>query len=289
MPQIGLKYLVYAKATETSSSISYANGGVMARAIKANIAIETNDAKLYSDDAVSETDQSFASGKININADDIADAVKVALLGYAEGAQIDAPLGSKELSSGALTVPPFVGVGFYAKRVKSAVNSWRAIWLKKVQFKEPADEFETKGQTVQFQTPSFEGTIMLAADDKWKEEGTFSTEAAAKAWLDGKAGISSATSNNITVLSVTNGTLTPVFAQATRNYSCVCTGNIDLTATFAAGTARVYVDGTYTETLATTVKGGSITMAAGTSKIVQIVVQESGKSPITYTIMCTRA
>ena len=29
----------------------------------------------------------------------------------------------------------------------------------------------------------------MAADGKWKEEGTFSTEAAAKLWLDGKTGL----------------------------------------------------------------------------------------------------
>jgi hypothetical protein len=106
---------------------------------------------------------------------------------------------------------------------------------------------------------------------------------------NGKAGISSDASNDITALSMTNGTLTPTFAATTYNYSCAATGNVDITATFAAGTAKVHVDGTYFETLATTVKGGAITMAAGNNKIIQIVVQESGKAAKTYTIMCQRA
>ncbi|HRS66160.1 MAG TPA: hypothetical protein P5519_09790 [Spirochaetia bacterium] len=288
MAKIGLKYPVYAKATETGSSISYSNGAVLAKAISANISIESNDVKLYADDAVSETDHSFASGNISLNADDLSDAVKVALLGYTEGAEVDATLGSKELSAGAATTAAFVGVGFYAKRIKAGVTSWRAIWLKKVQFKEPADESATKGETVEFKTPTLEGTIMMAADDKWKEEGTFSTESSAIAWLNGKAGISSDVSNNITALTLDNGTLTPDFVAATRNYSCECTNNTAITATFAAGTAKVYVDGTYFETLTTETKGGSITMAAGNNKIIQIVVQESGKTAVTYTIMCQR-
>lgn len=288
MPKIGLKYPVYALATEVGAAITYASGAVLAKAISASIKIESNDVKLYADDAVSETDKSFSSGTITLNGDDLSDAVRVALLGYTEGAQVDATLGSKELSAGSSTTPATVGVGFYAKRVKAGVTSWRAIWLKKVQFAEPADESKTKGESVEFQTPTLEGTIMMAADDKWKEEGTFSTEASAIAWLNGKAGISSDASNNLSALAFDLGTLTPTFAAATHNYSCAVTGNTKITATFAAGTAKVYVDGTYNQTLASTVQGTTITVAAEANKIIQIVVQESGKTAVTYTIMVQR-
>jgi hypothetical protein len=107
-------------------------------------------------------------------------------------------------------------------------------------------------------------------------------------YLNTKTGISTDPSNNITELTMTNGTLSPTFAQATYIYSCACTGNTDITATFAAGTAKVYIDGTYVETLATTVKGASITMGVNTNKIIEITVQESGKSAITYTIVAQR-
>lgn len=290
MAKLGLKCPVYAIATDNGSAITYAGGAVFAKATEADVNISVNDVKLPADDAVAETDKSFSSGTITIGIDDFSSAAKVAVLGYVEGSVIDAVTGEKELTTAGASAP-YVGFGFYSKGTKSNAKYWRAIWLKKVMFGEPSDTFKTQGESVEFQTQSVVGTILTASYDStlWKEEARFSTEAAAIAWLYTKAGISVTASNNITALTVTNGTLTPAFAQATRNYSCVCTGNPDLTATFAAGTAKVYVDGVYTETLATTVKGAAITMGAGSQKFIQIVVQESGKSPITYAIMATRA
>lgn len=289
MAKIGLKYPVYALATETASAISYASGAVLAKAISANISIETNDVKLYADDAVCESDHSFSSGTVTIEIDDLKNAAQVALLGYTEGSVYDASAGTKELKAGGNDSPAHVGFGFYGKKVVNKVPKWRAIWLKKVQFSEPADELATKGETVEFGTTTLEGTIMVAADGYWKEEVTCDTEPEAIAWLNTKSGISADASNNITALAFANGTLTPTFAAGTRNYSCACTGDTKITATFAAGTAKVYVDGTYTETLATTVQGATIAMAAGSNKIIQIVVQESGKTAVTYTVMAQRA
>jgi phi13 family phage major tail protein len=190
MAKIGLKYPVYSPATEEGSSISYGTGAVLAKAISANISIENNDVKLYADDAVAESDNSFASGTITIGIDDLYDTAKVALLDYIEGDVVDPVAGAKELSVGTAS-PAYVGFGFYGKVIRNKVPYWRAIWLKKVQFAEPSDELATKGESVEFGTPELEGTIMLAADGKWKEEGTFSTEAGAKAWLDGKCGLAS--------------------------------------------------------------------------------------------------
>lgn len=188
MAKIGLRYPVYSPATETDSTITYGTGAVLAKAISANISIENNDIKLYADDAVAESDNSFASGTITIGIDDLYDTAKVALLDYIEGDTVDATTGAKELSVGTAS-PAYVGFGFYGKVIRSKSPYWRAIWLKKVQFAEPSDELKTKGESVEFGTPELEGTIMMAADGKWKEEGTFSTEAGAKAWLDGKCGL----------------------------------------------------------------------------------------------------
>lgn len=290
MAKIGLKYPVYAVGTEAGSAITYASGAVLAKAISANIAITTSDVKLFADDAIAETDRSFVSGSITLNADDLSDAVKVALLGYAEGAEVDSVLESKELSAGSDTTPATVGVGFYGKRIKSGVVSYRAIWLKKVQFAEPADDFATRGDTAEFKTPTLEGTIMVAADGKWKEEGTFETEAKAIAYLNAKTGISAEVSNNITELTASNGTFTPTFDGATYNYSVALTdAPTVLNATFADGTAKLYVDGVYNQTLLSTVNATGVAVADGENKIFKIVVQESGKAATTYTLMVQNA
>lgn len=288
MAKLGLKYPVYAVATETGSAITYGSGAVLAKAISANVSIETNDVKLYADDAVAESDHSFSSGTITIEIDDFANAAQKALLGYAEGIEVDASLGTKELKASGTDSPAYVGFGFYGKKMVSGASKWRAIWLKKVQFSEPDDEMKTKGETTEFGTTSLEGTIMVAADGYWKEEGTFDTEAEAVSYLNTKSGISTDASNNITVLTATNGTFTPAFAEATYIYSLSCTDNTVLNATFATGTAKLYVDGAYVQDLLTTVNAAAIAMAINTNKIIEIVVQESGKTAITYTIVAQR-
>jgi hypothetical protein len=44
------------------------------------------------------------------------------------------------------------------KKVAGAAR-WRAIWLKKVMFAEPADETKTRGEGVEFGTTTLEGSI----------------------------------------------------------------------------------------------------------------------------------
>lgn len=288
MARIGLKYPVVAVATESGTSITYASGALMAKAIMASIKINQSNVKLYADDVLAELDKSFIDGTLSFGADDLTDAMKVLLLGYTEGAEVDAIIGSKEMSAGTATVAPFVGFGFYAKRIKSGVASWRAIWLKKVHFSEPADELKTKGESVEFQTPTLEGTIMVACDGNWKEEATFSSEANAIAWLNTKSGYSAAASTGLTALAMSNGTITPAFSATKYYYNCVATDNVAVTAT-AAGVIKLYVDGVYNQTLTSTVAGVAIPVASGANKLFTIVVQESGKSAKTTQIVVQRA
>jgi phi13 family phage major tail protein len=288
MSAIGLKYPVFAALTETGTTASYSGGAVLGKAISVSSSISTSDVKLYADDGISEIDNSFLNGTITVGFDHITDAIKTALLNYTEGAEVDAVTGAKELSAGSSTVIPYVGFGFYGKSIKTNVNYWRAVWLKKVLFKEPNEDLATKGETTEFKTPVLEGTITMACDSKWKEEGTFSTEAGAIAWLNTKSGISSAVSTGLTNLSISNCTLTPAFAAAKFNYSGTATNNVAVTAT-AAGVIKLYVDGLYNQTLTTTVAGVAVTMGAGDNKLFEIVITESGKAPITTRIMMHRA
>jgi phi13 family phage major tail protein len=291
MAKVGLKHLVYAIANDNGTTITYSGGRVLARAMTANINITTSDVELSSDDAVSESDSSFSSGTISSGIDDYPSYAKVDLLGYAEGSEVDVSTGEKELSTAGAD-SPYVGYGFYGRGVKTSANYWRAIWLVKVKFKESNEEFNTKGRTVEFKTPTIEGAIHTASYDStyWKEEARFSTEDGAITWLNAKAGIGSGASNDISVLTMSNGTLTPTFAATTYNYSCALTDTPTvINATFAAGTAKVYVDGVYDQSLTTTVNATGIAVADGASKLITIVVKEAGKTEKTYNIMTQNA
>lgn len=285
----GLKYPCYAIATEANGAITYSAGAELSKGVSYKFNPTFDDGVLWGSDTIIATDKRIIGGTVTLGITHLNDALKVALLGYIEGAEIDAVTHAKELSLGDASQPSNIGMGVYGESVDdNNVICYRARWIKKVQFGHPGDERDTKTGKTAYKTPTLIGTIMQAADLLWDNEGTFSTEAGAIAWLKAKAGISSLVSTGLTALAFSNGTLTPAFGAAIFNYSCVATDAVAITAT-AAGVIKLYVDGLYNQTLTTTVAGVAVPMAINTNKIFQIVIQESGKAAITTTIVVQRA
>lgn len=191
MAKVGLKYPVAAPLKEDGKT--YDTGFVIAKAIKATVTANNNDVKLYADDGVAESDKSFKDGTLSLNVDDLALKVYADMLGHTytaagtgENAEPEKVVASVD------DIAPYLGVGFYGAVKRNNKPCFQAKWLKKVQFSEPNDETDTKGETVAFQTPTIEGTAFQADDGTWKEQAEFATEAAARAWLNEKAGITTA-------------------------------------------------------------------------------------------------
>ena len=179
MAKVGLKYPVYGELKDGAHEA----GKVIAEAIKANITAESNDVKLYGDDRVVESDKSFKSGKISLNVTDLPLEIYASLLGhtYTEA--------DKTVVNSGDDIAPFVGIGFYGKVQRNSKVKYVAKFVPKVQFSEPNDETETKGDTVTYQTPTIEGDIFTMENGKWKEEKECDTEEEARTWLNGKVGI----------------------------------------------------------------------------------------------------
>lgn len=188
MAKVGLKHVVAAKLKEDGTT--YDKGFVVGKAMKASVTAESNDVKLYADDGVAESDKSFKGGKISIGVDDLTNKVYCDMLGhaYTAGSESD-PATPETVIASVNDIAPYVGVGFYGKVIRNNKPSYLAKWLKKVQFAEPADETETKGETVAFQSPTIEGDVFTMNDGTWKEQAEFADEAKAIAWLDKKANI----------------------------------------------------------------------------------------------------
>ena len=61
---------------------------------------------------------------------------------------------------------------------------YKAEFLDKVKFKEPAPEDKTKGESVEFGTVELEGMIQVMPSGAWSKSATFATKAEAEAYLD---------------------------------------------------------------------------------------------------------
>jgi phi13 family phage major tail protein len=167
MATIGLDKLYYAKITEAGNGDeTYATPKVLAKAIKADLSIELNEATLYADDAAAEIVKEFKSGKLSLGIDDVGMEVAEDLT----GAFVDD--NGVLVSTGEDTATP-VAVGF---RARKANGKYRYYWLYRVKFGAPATNLQTKGDSITFQTPTLEGTIQrrnkldAKGNHPWKSE-----------------------------------------------------------------------------------------------------------------------
>lgn len=187
MARIGLKYAIAAKITAESPTLAptYAAGFELGGGIEANVSTESESVKLYADDQVVESINSFSGGSLDMNIASIGLANHATLLGHTMATE---GTDSVEKSNSA-DLAPFFGIGYLRVLLISNVRTYRAVWLYKTQFSEPEDTGATKGEKIEFTTDKIAGTIFELSNGDWRDTVEFTTEAAAKAWLNTKAGI----------------------------------------------------------------------------------------------------
>lgn len=195
MAYVGLQYAVAApiKTEVPGTDIVYDTGMVIGKMIGATINYTRNSDPLYADDAIAENDNSIVGGTISINLDDLADEAAVKVTGLVAGTASGSVTEYREVGDAA----PYVGVGYLRVRRKAGVTSYVAYWVHKCMLAITQEQADTKGQTISWQTPTLEGSIMgvvINADGKtdFRTHATFDTIAEAKAWLDAKANIAAA-------------------------------------------------------------------------------------------------
>lgn len=181
MATIGLDKLYYATITENQTGEeTYATPKPLAKAISAELSVEVAEAILYADDGPSEVVKEFKSGKLTLGVDDIGPTIAAALT----GGRVD---NNGVLISASEDGGKPVAIGF---RAAKANGKYKYFWLYKVKFALPAASLATKGDSITFQTPSIEGTIMrrnkpdTTGKHPWKAEVT-----------EGDQGVSAATIN----------------------------------------------------------------------------------------------
>ena len=169
MATIGLDKLYYAKITEDQDgNETYASPVQLAKAISADLSVELAEATLYADDGAAEIVKEFKSGTLSLGVDDLGGTVASDLT----GSTIDS---NGVVISAAEDGGDPVAIGF---RAKKSNGKYRYFWLYRVKFGIPATALATKGDSITFNTPTIEGTIMRRnkVDTKgkhpWKAEVT---------------------------------------------------------------------------------------------------------------------
>lgn len=193
MAKIGIKGLTYAPFTGggDGSAITYGTGVKLDDyMIRADLNEEHNNVDFYADDHKIDVENSMSGMTLALELSNLTDDLEKALLGHAAGTGT----GNTELNvtDGAA---PFVGIGFIRKERFKGTVTYHAFWVYKIQFAKDGDSTTTKGESIEFQTESLTGdavsvTLTSGGDNIYYSHKREATEAAARTWLNGKAGIS---------------------------------------------------------------------------------------------------
>lgn len=182
MALIGLNNFWYSKLTEAADGTpTYDGAKSLGKAVSCSVSITNNSAELYADDALAESDTSFQSGTVTLGVDDNREATFADLLGHS----IDA---GGEVVYNTNDVAPWVAVARILVKMVNNVTLYKAMILYKVKFAEPSEDENTKGESVEFSTPTIEGKVAQLANGKWKKAKTFSTKAEALAYIQSVLG-----------------------------------------------------------------------------------------------------
>ena len=180
MAKIGLNNFRYSKLTESGEgTATYDGAKTPAKAISCKVDISNNDASLYADDALAESDTSFQSGTVTIGIDNDDMQTMADLLGHTVSKD------QKELTRSANDVAPYVGFGRIVTKMVNGAYKYTVEFLCKVKFSEPSQDDSTKGESVSFSTTELAGTVATLADGTWSKSKTFDTKTEAVTYLEG--------------------------------------------------------------------------------------------------------
>jgi len=182
MATIGFDRLFYAKITESEEGDeTYGVPAILAKAIKADLSVELAEAILFADDGAAYVIKDFKSGKLTLGVDDIGVAAAADLT----GSNTD---DNGVMISASENIGQPVAVGFRAQKPD---GKYRYFWMYRVLFGIPATNLQTKGDSITFQTPSIEGTVMRRnkpdslGKHPWKSEVTEGSPGVPAGVIDG--------------------------------------------------------------------------------------------------------
>lgn len=182
MAKIGLNNFRYGILTEAEDGTpSYDGAHKPAKAISCQVSITNNEAKLYADDGLAESDTSFAGGSITAGIDEDDDVTMANLLGHTISQD-------GEMIRNSNDVAPYVGWGRVIKKMINGVLKYKVEFLYKVKFSEPSQDDNTQGESLAFSTPQLQGIVSQLANGDWSKSETFDSKEGAIAYLESLLG-----------------------------------------------------------------------------------------------------
>ena len=187
MAKIGLNNFRYSTATiGVNGSITYGTPKKPAKAVSFTFTPTLAEGKLYADDALAEYVSEVVGGTVSMELDkDDINTLKD-LLGHT--------VTTDEETSNSEDEIPYVGVGRVTKLMVNGAVKYRGTVLSLVKFKEPTEQDNTKGESIEFNTTTLEGEMIMPEAGDWRKRKIFDTKSAAIDYIETALGKTSGTS-----------------------------------------------------------------------------------------------
>lgn len=186
MPQFDLRYINVAKYEQEDKQVHYTGKQTIGDAMNVNLELKFAEGRLYAEGRLSEYMKLATGGSISIAVKYIPQSAQVLLYGAKKG---NKNISSKTIPSVKFTsadVASYVGVSFYAPDVIDGETKYTSVFVPKALFGPPSMSFETKGQGINFKTPTTSGEFLAddSEDETLLDVAVCDSIEEAKAWCD---------------------------------------------------------------------------------------------------------
>lgn len=186
MAGIGLYGVYYSKATLTNGVLTGYNGvQTMGKAISASFEpAEANDNPLYANNGIAERDAAGGSGgTLTVTLDQLARGAMADLFGLTASTSVVSGVTGTgfDFTGNELSAP--VGVAFVRwNQINNDRANYQAVIFSYVMFSPNSEEYQTLGESVEWQTPELSGIVSggaVTGAKPWKKVFDFATQEAA--------------------------------------------------------------------------------------------------------------
>ncbi len=188
----GLAVPIIGKYSNSNGRVTYSAATVAGAAVEYGVSWEVSDDNpLYADNGIKENDSgTFQSGELTLGTDDLSKNISILILGlktksvtYGSAKTVEVTVYDDDAEA------PYFGFGIIEMHQINNKNSYRAVFLPKVQFKLPENAATTKGESIEWQTPSITASVFRSDEvneenrHPWMEDAWFEDEASAIEYL----------------------------------------------------------------------------------------------------------
>ncbi|HIY18262.1 MAG TPA: major tail protein [Candidatus Blautia avistercoris] len=183
MAYIGLTKPTVAKLDESGGTPEYTDGFACGKAIEMSITPNYAEGSLYADNEKAEYDKEFSYAEVTLNTSTLPIEAHKIMFGHTTDEEENTIVDKSADESN------YVGLGIYVREKVNGVRKYIAMWIHKVKFTESEESYKTKGDAIEYQTPSITGQAIAISTGEWRERKICDTEQEAKDWIDEQAGL----------------------------------------------------------------------------------------------------